>query len=89
MKVKIILACWYDFSNVVASNFNPPSQKTMGLSPWMNATVGPSEAQRAKEGASADSAEEEMKDTTGVKPWRLHEQFRVSHLGSRLAAWLP
>ncbi len=29
------------------------------------------EARRAKEGASADSAEE-MKDTTGVSPWRLH-----------------
>jgi len=32
---------------------------------------GPSEARRAKEGASADFAEE-MKDTTGVSPWRLH-----------------
>jgi outer membrane lipopolysaccharide assembly protein LptE/RlpB len=37
----------------------------------MNATVGPSEARRAKEGASADSAEE-RKDTTGVNQWRLH-----------------
>jgi len=51
----------------------------------MNAKGGPSEARRApglrsrngsfdgvgKEGASADSAEE-MKDTTGVSPWRLH-----------------
>jgi len=36
----------------------PPSQKTMGVSPWINATVGPSEARRAKEGASADSAED-------------------------------
>ncbi len=50
----------------------PPSQKTMGLRPWINATVGPSEARRAKEGASADSAEE-RKDTTGVNPWRLHQ----------------
>jgi hypothetical protein len=32
---------------------------------------GPSEARRAKEGASADFAEE-MKDTTAVSPWRLH-----------------
>jgi len=43
----------------------------MGVSPWMNATVGPSEARRAKEGASADSAEE-RKETTGVNPWKLH-----------------
>lgn len=49
----------------------PPSQKTMGISPWMNAKCGSSEARRAKEDASADSAEE-MKDTTGVSPWRLH-----------------
>ena len=45
----------------------------MGVSPWMNAKVGPSVARRAKEGASADSAEE-MKDTTGVSPWRLHKK---------------
>ena len=62
--------------------FYPPSQKTMGVSPWLNAKVGPSEARiakkglsfrssQAKEDASADSAEE-MKDTTGVSPWRLH-----------------
>jgi len=50
--------------------FYPPSQKTMGVSPWMNATVGPAVA-LAKVGASADSAEE-MKDTTGVSLWRLH-----------------
>ncbi len=37
----------------------------------MNATVGPAVA-LAKVGASVDSAEE-MKDTTGVIPWRLHE----------------
>ncbi len=57
----------------------------MGVSPWMNAQGGPSEAWRApglrsrsgrfggvgKEGASADWPEE-MKDTTGVSPWRLH-----------------
>jgi hypothetical protein len=49
----------------------PPSQKTMDVSPWMNVQGGPSEARRAKEGASADCAEE-MKDTTGVNPWRLH-----------------
>jgi len=49
----------------------PPSQKTTGVSPWMNAHGGPFEARRAKEGASADSAEE-RKDTTGVNPWRLH-----------------
>ncbi len=70
----------------------------MGVSPWMNATVGPSEARRAlwstprgrdeslpvrtystgqaKEGASADSAEE-MKDTTAVRRWRLHSAFRL------------
>jgi len=48
----------------------PPSQKTTGVSPWMNVTVGPAVA-LAKVGASADSAEE-MKDTTGVNPWRLH-----------------
>ena len=51
--------------------FYPPSQKTMSVSPWMNAERGPSEARRAKEDASADSAEE-MEDTTGVSPWRLH-----------------
>ncbi len=32
------------------------------------------EAQRAKEGASADSAEE-MKDCTGENPWRLHKEL--------------
>ncbi len=31
---------------------------------------------QAKEGASADSAEE-RNDTTGVNPWRLHETQRV------------
>jgi len=41
----------------------PPSQKAAGICPWMNAHDGPSEAWRAKEGASADSAEE-MKDAT-------------------------
>ncbi len=46
--------------------FYPPTQKTMGVSPWMNAQGGPSEAWRAKEGASADCAEE-MKDN-GRKP---------------------
>ncbi len=49
--------------------FYPPSQKTMDVSLWMNAQGGPFEARRAKEGASADCAEE-MKDTTGVSPWR-------------------
>ena len=57
----------------------PPSQNTMGVSPWMNAECGSSETRRAKEDASdfgelsrtADSAEE-MEDTTGVSPWRLH-----------------
>jgi hypothetical protein len=53
----------------------PPSQKTMGVSAWMNATVGPFEARRAKKGASADSAEE-MKDITGVSQWRLHLKGR-------------
>ncbi len=43
----------------------------MVVSPWMNATVGSSEARRAQERASADSAEE-RKDTTGVNSWRLH-----------------
>ncbi len=47
----------------------------MGVSPWMNAQGGPSEARRAKEGASADCAEE-MKDTTGVSPWRLYYPFQ-------------
>jgi len=46
----------------------------MGVSPWMNATVGPPEARRAQEGASADSAEE-REDTTGVNPWRLHGSY--------------
>ncbi len=41
----------------------------------MNASGGPSEARRAKGGASADSAEE-MKDTRGVSPWRLHARAR-------------
>ncbi len=34
----------------------------------MNARGGPFEDRRAKEGVSADSADE-MKDTTGVNPW--------------------
>ncbi len=58
---------------VLKLSLDPPSQKTMGVSLWMNATVGPSEARRAKEGASADSAEE-RKDTTGVNAWSLHEK---------------
>jgi hypothetical protein len=37
----------------------------------MNAQGGPAEACRAKADASADSAEE-MKDTPGVSPGRLH-----------------
>ncbi len=40
--------------------FYRPTQKTMGVSPWMNAQGGPSEAWRAKEGASADCAEERI-----------------------------
>jgi len=73
----------------------PPSQKTTGVSPWMNAMADPptfvghsrlrsakAEARRAKEGASADSAEE-RKDTTGVNPWRLH----LPELGSRFVSW--
>ena len=48
----------------------PPSQKTTAVRPWVNAYDGPAVA-LAKVGASADSAEE-MKDTTGVSPWRLH-----------------
>ncbi len=55
--------------------FYQPSQKTMGVSLWMKAQGGPSEARRAKERASADCAEE-MKDTTGVSPWRLHSKKR-------------
>ena len=55
--------------------FYPPSQKTTALRPWINARGGPSEARRAKEGASADFAEE-MKDTTGISPWRLHNQHQ-------------
>ena len=43
----------------------------------MNASDGPSEARRAKDGASADSADG-MKDTTGVNPWRLHLPIAVS-----------
>ncbi len=83
----IFLAFCFYFSNVVAANINPPAQTTMGVSPWMNAHGEPSAARRAKEGASADSAEKVMKDTTGVNTWRLHAKFRISHLGSRLAAW--
>ena len=49
----------------------PPSQKTTGVNVWMNAPGRPFEARRAKEGASADFAEE-TKDTTGVNPRRLH-----------------
>ena len=52
------------------------SSPSNGHMPVMNAHDGPSEARRAKEGASADSAEE-RKDTTGVTPWRLHETQRV------------
>ncbi len=51
----------------------------MDVSPWMNAQGGPSEARRAKEGASADSAEE-MKDTTGVSPGRLHLNHKTGYL---------
>ena len=42
----------------------------------MNGTGGPSEARRAKEGASADFAEE-MKGTTGLRPWRLHGRGEI------------
>ncbi len=51
--------------------FYPPSQKSEGVSPLMNAKRGPSIAQRAKEGASADFAEETKKPMS-EKPWRLH-----------------
>ncbi len=51
----------------------------MDVSPWMNAQGGPSDARRAKEGASADSAEE-MKDTTGLRPWWLY-WVASSHAG--------
>ncbi len=46
------------------------------IRPWMNGTGGPLEARRAKEGASADFAEE-MKDTTGLRPWRLHGRGEI------------
>ncbi|MDI6821030.1 MAG: hypothetical protein QMD65_02500 [Patescibacteria group bacterium] len=52
-------------------NYYPLSQKATGVSPWMNAKCGPSEARRTKEGALADSAEE-IKDITAVSPWGLH-----------------
>ena len=48
-----------------------PALKTIGVSPWLNATVGPSEARRAKEDTSADSIDE-RKDTVGLHPWRLY-----------------
>ncbi|MCZ6561514.1 MAG: hypothetical protein O6948_01115, partial [Deltaproteobacteria bacterium] len=38
--------------------FYPPSQKARAVRPWMNGIGGPSEARRAKEGASVDFAEE-------------------------------
>ncbi len=39
----------------------------MGVCPWVNATVGPSEARRAKEDASVDSAEDK-EGYHGCKP---------------------
>jgi len=45
----------------------PPSQKTMSVSPRMNAKRVPSKAQKAKEGASADYAEK-MKNAMSVSP---------------------
>src|SRR3989344_5483231 len=57
------------------NGYHPPSQKTSDVSPRMNAVDGPSEARRVKEGASADFAEE-MKETTVVRPWRLHKTLR-------------
>ena len=53
--------------------------------PWVNAQGGHAEARRAKAGASADSAEE-MKDTTGVNPWKLHFASLSSTLPTRLMA---
>jgi len=50
-----------------------------GRNPWMNAYDGPFEARRAKEGTSADSAEE-MRETTGVSPWRLHFAYLLARL---------
>jgi hypothetical protein len=64
---------------------DPPLQKTMAVSPWTNAQGGPAETCRApglrsrsgrfaglgKAGAPANSAEE-MEDTPGVSPRRLH-----------------
>jgi len=72
----LILGATRDSNGDLRTAFYPPSQKTMDESPWMNAQGGPSEARRAKEGASADYAEE-MKDTTGVSPWRLHSDARL------------
>jgi len=54
----------FSIHSKISAEYYPPSQKTMGVSPWMNAHGGPFEARRAKEGASADSAEE-MKDIMG------------------------
>ncbi len=67
----LILGAARDSNGDLRTAFYPSSQKTTDVSPWMNAQGGPFEARRAKEGASVDYAEE-MKDTTGESPWRLH-----------------
>jgi hypothetical protein len=67
----------------------PPTQKTPGVSPGMNASDGPLRSstregfgprgeERRGVSASADSAEE-INDTTGVSPW----SFIKSLLGAR------
>jgi hypothetical protein len=57
----------------------PPEAR---LAPWSRFSLGGSRLDRgeystgqAKEGTSADSAEE-MKDTTAVRRWRLHFNWR-------------
>ena len=50
-----------------------PSQKTTAVRPWMNARRTRHSLGKGGLCASADSAEE-IKDTTGVNPWRFHEE---------------
>ncbi len=59
-----------EFVSLVTNWFLSAFAEDLDISPWMNVQGKPSEARRANVGASADCAEE-MKDTTGVSPWRL------------------
>ena len=56
---------------------SPPSQKTMGISPWMRATGGPSVARRASEGGCFGGFR--SSDATRYGGWRFGRRNEGCH----------